>query len=236
MDDAVNIEAYLFIEVHAKVYKFQFREPLTAVGTAEDNAVRIREPSINPHHILFTFANGKFYLRRLEDSSVWLNAEKMESFSEELRFGDLIQIGDVRLRLVEGGAMTDTAVMFMVVSNVDEAIRPWQLFLSRKTCIVVGDAPADLLLSGVAAGIRIVVENYGANAQYLLPPEMPEQPLYLNEESVSRRVKLKDQDVIRTKGFSMRLRMMRGEAMDDPEGLLWTEVMRRYSVPEDPRR
>ncbi len=235
MGDAISIEAYLFIEVHAKAYKFQFRDALTAVGNAEDNAVRIREPSINAHHVLFTWANGKFFLRRVEDSSVWLNGEKMESFSEELRFGDVIRIGDVRLRLVEGGSMTDTAVMFMVTSHVDESIRPWQLFVSRKTRIALGDAPADLLLPGGLPGTRVVIENYGPNAQYLVPPEKSEHPVYLNEEGVSRRVKLKDKDVIRVKGFTIRMRMMRGEVLEDPEGLLWIEAMRRYSVPEDTR-
>ncbi|MBM4397008.1 MAG: hypothetical protein FJ087_15135 [Deltaproteobacteria bacterium] len=233
--DAISAEAYLFIEVRDRVYRYRIEQAVTSIGAAEDNVVRIREPSVARHHMLLTYVDGRFHMRRVEDSPVRLNGERVEGFTEELRYGDLLGIGDVRLRLAEGGRTSDTALMIQIHPHVDESVRPWQLYLTRRTEVAIGDAPADLLLPGAVGGERFVIENFGSHCQYLVPPEKGGAPVNLNETPVARRTRLKDRDTLRLRGYTLRLKLLRAEVMDDPEGLLWPEVLRRHQVPEEPR-
>lgn len=226
---SISIEAYLFIEVKDKIFKYKFDQVVTSVGSAEDNVVRIKDPSITKHHVLFTYVEGKFFLRRVEDSPVRLNGEKVESYSEELRGGDVIQCGDVRLRLAEGGSSADTAVMLILAPHMPESIRPWYLFLSKKCEITVGENQADLFIFGSLPQENLVIENYGAGLQYLVPPQGAK--VLLNEEIVQRRVRLHDRDVIKLRAHTMRVRILSKHVMDDPEALLWPEMMRKYEVP-----
>lgn len=228
--DTISAEAYLFIEVRNRVYRYRIRHTVTAIGSDEDNAVRIREPSVTPHHLLISYVDGKFHLRRLGDSPARLNDQRVEAYAEELRYGDEIGIGDVTIRLVEGGRISDVAIAVSVWPRVEEAERPWHLFLTRRTEFRIGDPPADLVLPG--AGI-VTIENFGARAQYLVPPEGGK--VRLNDEPVSRRARLRDRDTLGLPGYLLRLRMLRGEVMEDPEALLWPEEMRRLAVESGPR-
>jgi len=231
--DSISAEAYLFIEVRDRVYRYRIEQAVTSVGSADDNVVRIREPSVTRHHLLLTYVDGHFYMRRVEDSPVRLNGEKVEGFSEELRYGDCLGLGDVRLRLAEGGRRSDTALVIQVHPHLDEAIRPWHLYVTRRTEVLIGDPPADLVLPGVVGGERSTTENFGLHCQYLVPPEKGGAPIHLNETPVARRTRLKDRDTMRVRGYTMRIRLLRAEVLDDPEGLLWPEVLRRFQVPSE---
>ena len=81
----IPVEAYLFIEVRDRIYRYRFCEAVTSVGSAEDNNVRIKEPSVAQHHLLITWADGQFHLRRVEEAAVHLNGERLETWSEEMR-------------------------------------------------------------------------------------------------------------------------------------------------------
>ncbi len=239
--DAISAEAYLFIEVRNRVYRYRIRNTVTAIGSDEDNAVRIREPSVTAHHLMLSYVDGRFHLRRLGDSPARLNDERIEAYTEELRYGDEIGIGDVILRLVEGGRVSDVAIAVSVWPRVgtrgggggspsDVSERPWHLFLTRQTEFRVGDPPADLALPGAGT---VAVENFGPRAQYLVPPEGG--TVRVNDDPVTRRVRLRDKDTVGLSGYVLRLRMLRGEVMEDPEGILWPEAMRRFAVEGGPR-
>ncbi len=228
--DTISAEAYLFIEVRNRVYRYRIRTTVTAIGSDEDNAVRIREPSVTAHHLMLSYVDGRFHLRRLGDSPARLNGERVEAYTEELRYGDEIGIGDVTIRLVEGGRVSDVAVAASVWPRVEETERPWHLFVTRRTEFRVGDPPADLALPGAGT---VTVENFGPRAQYLVPPDGV--TVRLNDEPVTRRVRLRDRDTVGLPGYVLRLRMLRGEAMEDPEGLLWPEAMKRFAVEAGPR-
>lgn len=228
--DSISAEAHLFIEVGGKVYRYKLSNAVTSVGSEGDNVVRIRDDSVTAHHLLITYVDGDFFLRRVGDSPVQLNGDTVENYSEELRYGDVVGIGDVRLRLVEGGEASDVAIMLLVYSRVGEGIRPWQVFLSRRTEFAFGQAPADLLLPGSG---RTLVENYGHGAQYVVPPGKNGDTLQLNEAPVSRRVALKDGDELHLPGHTVKVRFLRGEIMEEAETLLWPETLRRFAMPED---
>ncbi len=231
MPDTITTVADLFIEVRDRVYRYRFEQAVTSIGAADDNTVRVKEPSIAAHHLLITYVDGRFFLRRVEDSRVRLNGEPVETYSEELRHGDVLGLGEVKLRLAEGGPTSDTAVMLVLYPHVDEALRPFHVFVSRKSELTLGDAPADVLIPGAVTGGNVVIENLGSGCEYVVPPEKA-SGLVLNEVSIARRARLKDRDVLRVKGCTVRVRLLRGEVMDDPEGLLWPEAMRRFGVPE----
>jgi len=227
-DDAISAEAYLFIEVRDRVYRYRIRQTVTTIGSAEqDNAVRIKEPSVEPHHLILSYVDGRFYLRRIREAPVRINDERVEAYTEELRYGDEIGVGDVTLRLVEGGRVSDVAVALSIWPRVEESERPWHFYVTRRTEFTIGDAPADLSLPGAG---RIGVENFGARAQYLVPPEKGGQPVRLNDEPVSRRARLRDRDTVGLPGYVMRVRLLRGEVLEDPEGLLWPEAIKRLSM------
>lgn len=230
--DTISAEAYLFIEVRDRIYRYRFEHVVTSIGSADDNVVRIKEPSVAAHHLLITYVDGKFFLRRVEDSRVRLNGEGVEGWSEELRHGDVIGIGDVHLRFAEGGAVSDTAVMFILYSHVDESVRPFQLFVSRKPEISLGDQGADVLIPGALESSKLIIENLGGGCEYLVPPE---KGVVLNEVQVGRRTPLRDRDVIRVRGYTMRVRLLRGEVMDEPETLLSAEALRRFGLPAQSR-
>lgn len=231
--DAISAEAYLFIEVRNRVYRYRIRHTVTAIGSDEDNAVRIREPSVTAHHLMLSYVDGRFHLRRIGDSPARLNDERIEAYTEELRYGDEIGIGDVTLRLVEGGRVSDVAIAISVWPRVNpdhESERPWHLFVTRRTEFRVGDPPADLALPGAGT---VLVENFGPRAQYLVPPD--EERVRVNDEPVTRRVRLRDKDTVGLPGYVLGLRMLRGEVLEDPEGLLWPEAMKRFAVEAGPR-
>ncbi len=231
--DAISAEAYLFIEVRNRVYRYRIRNTVTAIGSDEDNAVRIREPSVTAHHLMLSYVDGRFHLRRIGDSPARLNDERIEAYTEELRYGDEIGIGDVTLRLVEGGRVSDVAIAISVWSqlNLDhESARPWHLFVTRCTEFRVGDPPADLALPGAET---VTIENFGPRAQYLVPPDG--ERVRVNDEPVTRRVRLRDKDTVGLLGYALGLRMLRGEVLEDPEGLLWPEAMKRFAVEAGPR-
>jgi len=229
-DDSISADAILFIEVNERVYRYRLVKAVTSVGSDEDNVVRIRDESVASHHLLMTYVDGGFFLRRIGDSSVQLNGDPVENYSEELRYGDVLSIGDVKLRLVQGGDTSDTAVMLLMYPHMEEEVRPWHVFLSRRTNITLGEPPADLLLQGSG---RTTIENYGPGSQYAIPPKEGGDKLQLNDETVTRRVRLKDKDVLGLPDCTVKLRFLRGEVMDDAETLLWPEVMRRFSITGD---
>jgi hypothetical protein len=228
---SLSVEAYLFIEVRDRAYRYKLREAVTTVGSAEDNHVRIKEPSVSAHHLLVTWVDGKFHLRRVEEAGVHLNGERLENWSEELRYGDVVRIGDVRLRLAEGGRSSDGAVLVLASLPGDGATRPWMAWASRKREIFLGGAGSDLVLPGVE-GHRLLVENFGAAGTWAMPVDGATGTVHLNEVVVERRTRLKDKDVLRTGGATLKLRLLRGEVLDDPEALLWPDVLKRLTAPE----
>jgi pSer/pThr/pTyr-binding forkhead associated (FHA) protein len=228
---AISTEAWLFIEVRDRIYRYRLVAVVTAVGSAEDNNVRIKEPSVAAHHLKITWADGHFHLRRVEEAAVHLNGERLETWSEELRFGDVVRIGDVRLRLGEGGSVSDVALLLLVTPpGGGTGPRPWQAWATRKREFGIGGTGSDLVLGG-ADGPALTVENFGLAGTYAMPVDGAPAP-WRNDSPIERRTRLKDRDVLRVAGFSIRVRVLRGELMDDPEALLWPDVLKRFAAPE----
>ncbi len=77
------------------------RAPLV-MGRTPDNDIVLKHPSISQHHARITFHNGAFSIVDLGSSNrVLVNGEPYAQI--ELRVGDLIELGHVKLRLVRPG-------------------------------------------------------------------------------------------------------------------------------------
>ena len=70
------------------------------VGTAEGNTIRIKNDKIKPKHARFFIDNGKNYVELLDtDGNVLVN--RNDILHSELRHEDMVQIGPLRLRVVD---------------------------------------------------------------------------------------------------------------------------------------
>lgn len=231
-NEPISVEAYLFIEVRDKAYRYRIQHTVTPIGSGEDNVVRIKEPSVEEHHALLTYVDGHFFIRRLRDAPLRLNDERLEGYSAELRYGDVIGIGDVLIRLAQGGSISEVAVGFSCFKAEEEPQRPWLFYLSRRTEIRLGDVPADLILPGAGS---LLVENFGIHLQYVVPGPSAKR-VKLNEEPVERRKRIKDKDILSVPGYAIRIRLLRGDAIEDPEDLLWPDLIEKLRIlPEKTR-
>jgi hypothetical protein len=226
----ISADALLFIEVKDKVYKYQITHAVTTIGSAQENLVRIKDPSISPFHCIISYVDGHFYVRRLGDAPVHIQDEVLESYSEEIRYSDLLRIGDVRIRLVKGGSLSDVALLLVVYHAGRDEERDWGVFCTRKTIVKIGGMEGGLLLPLMHEAVA-TLENYGAYAQYVVPAEG--KRVLLNDEVVTGRKRLYDMDVLSAYSFAIRVRLLSHLALENPEAILWSEALRRLLVPKE---
>jgi hypothetical protein len=73
-------------------------EPSTTIGRVQDNAIRLDEDTVSSRHAAVEFHDGRWWLRDLGSTNgTLLNNEPVDG-QGELRPGDLIQVGNVRLQ------------------------------------------------------------------------------------------------------------------------------------------
>jgi FHA domain len=73
-------------------------EPSTTIGRVSDNDVVLAEETVSSRHAIVEFHDGRWWLRDLGSTNgTFLNSE-MVNGQNELKAGDLIQIGGVRFQ------------------------------------------------------------------------------------------------------------------------------------------
>jgi FHA domain len=73
-------------------------EPSTTIGRVSENNVVLAEETVSSRHAIVEFHDGRWWLRDLGSTNgTFLNSELVNG-QDELRPGDLIQIGGVRLQ------------------------------------------------------------------------------------------------------------------------------------------
>jgi len=226
----ISADAFLFIEVKDRVYKYEITKATTTIGSAQENIVRIKDPTVSPYHCLLSYVDGHFYVRRLGDAPVHIGDDVLESYSEEIRYSDLLRLGDVKIRLAKGGALSDVALLFVVYHAGRDDERDWEVFCTRKTQIAVGGKEGGLLLPALNERVA-TIENYGLYAQYVVPAEG--KRVLLNDEVISGRKRLNDLDVLSVSSFAIRVRLLSHLALENPEAMLWPEALRRLVVPKE---
>jgi len=82
--------------------EFELNQPSMVVGRTEDNDIWLDHRSISRHHAKFVHENGRYAIVDLNSANgVRVNGE--EYGKVDLRRGDLVDLGHVRLRFVEPG-------------------------------------------------------------------------------------------------------------------------------------
>lgn len=83
-------------------HEFELDKPSMVIGRTEDNEVWVNHRSISRHHAKIVRENGRYSVVDLQSSNgVRVNGE--EYGKVELRRGDVIDLGHVRMRFVEAG-------------------------------------------------------------------------------------------------------------------------------------
>jgi hypothetical protein len=77
--------------------------PVTRVGRAMDNDVVLRDPSLSAHHAMLARRDGAWWIEDLGSTNgSWVNGEAQAAGEPHIvRSGDLLQLGTLRLRLVD---------------------------------------------------------------------------------------------------------------------------------------
>jgi hypothetical protein len=76
--------------------------PVTAIGRSPDSAIFLDDPSVAPNHALLRFRERRWWLEDLgSPSGTWLNRRPVET-ATPVDYGDVIVLGQVRLRLEQG--------------------------------------------------------------------------------------------------------------------------------------
>jgi len=223
-------EFWLLIDTGRRIYRYRIRQEVVAVGSAEDNPVRIQLPSVAAHHLLLSFVEGHFHLRRVEEAPVFVNGERMDRWSDDLEVGSVIRLGDVHIWLAEGGPVSDVAVHLLVTPPGVAGAHLSQTFLCRRREFLLGGAGTDLPIPGLE-GTWLLVENFGTCGIFAMPVEGAPGPVRLQGRPVESRTRLRHMDMLQFGGASAEVRLLKGEALDRPELLLSTDQLKRMEAP-----
>jgi pSer/pThr/pTyr-binding forkhead associated (FHA) protein len=75
-------------------------QPVTSVGRSDDNVVPLPDAFVSSRHARLTLANGRWYLTDLNSTNgTFVNGTRAGQAAEQLKNGDVIQFGRVKLRL-----------------------------------------------------------------------------------------------------------------------------------------
>jgi pSer/pThr/pTyr-binding forkhead associated (FHA) protein len=75
-------------------------QPMTSVGRSGDNVVALPDAFVSSRHARLTQANGRWYLTDLDSTNgTFVNGARAGQAAEQIKDGDVIQFGRVKLRL-----------------------------------------------------------------------------------------------------------------------------------------
>jgi len=223
-------EFWLLIDTGRRIYRYRIRQSVVAVGSAEDNQVRIQLPSVAAHHVLLSFVEGRFHLRRVEEAPVFVNGERMDRWSDDLEVGSVMRLGDVHLWLAEGGPVSDVAVHLLVTPPEGSGGHLSQTYLCRRREFLLGGGGTDLPVPGLQ-GTWLLLENFGSCGVFAVPVEGAPGPVRIQGRPVESRTRVRHLDMIQFGGATAEVRLLKGEALDRPEMLLSTDQLKRMEAP-----
>ena len=228
-------EAYLLIEVSESgrfhVFKYRFKHEVTKIGSESGiNQVVVHDDSIAGQHLEIIYSEGDFFLRRVAQVAVTLDGRFMESPSEKLIHGAVIEVDKVRMTFLSGYAGMDTAVFLKIWTHDSDSAVPFitTLVASRNFC--VGSSGCDLLLKDQSLEkARLEFENFGPNAITVQPSRRVEG-LFLNDTGLITRARLVPGDRIVMAGHSIGVDFLAASILEDLGVILSEEVISRYRL------
>jgi ABC transport system ATP-binding/permease protein len=146
-------------------HEYELDKPAIVIGRTDDNDIIINHRSISRHHAKVVQENGRHAIVDLQSSNgVRVNGE--EYGKVELRRGDVIDLGHVRLRFVEPGEDFLLGRDAQIVDLAAEASRSRRGFLG-----------AVIVLIAIAIGVVALATRGGGRAA---EPERPVAPQTTN--------------------------------------------------------
>jgi len=228
-------EAYLLIEVpdfgRSHVFKYKFKQDVTKIGAESGiNQIMIRDDAVENQHLEIIYADGTFFLRRVASAAVTLDGRFMETPSEELHHGTVIEIDRVRLTFLSGYAGVDTVLLLNILTHESESSLPFMtaLLVGRNTC--VGNVKCDLLLNDPAfKDARLEIENFGSNA-ILIKPSKAIDGIFLNDAGLTAQARLEPGDRIVLLNYSIGIDFMAVSILENPSVIFSEDEITRYRL------
>jgi pSer/pThr/pTyr-binding forkhead associated (FHA) protein len=75
--------------------------PLTIIGRSPDSQVQLDDKLISAHHARLRLRNGRWYLEDLQSTNGTLLNQEAVDGEQAIEYGDVIGVGDVRLKLAK---------------------------------------------------------------------------------------------------------------------------------------
>lgn len=155
---------------------FSLDKPAIVIGRTDDNDVTINHRSISRHHAKVVRENGRYAIVDLQSSNgVRVNGE--EYGKVELRRGDLIDLGHVRLRFVEPGEDflfgRDAHAVEMTTSGGGKSMT----WIILAVLVVVGAVVAFLAKGGDGPGSKAGTTADARTTKTDPGPAVPDRPV-----------------------------------------------------------
>jgi len=228
-------EAYLLIEVpqfgRTHVFKYKFKHDVTKIGAESGiNQVMIRDDAVLAQHLEIIYADGTFFLRRVGSAAVTLDGRFMDSPSEELHHGTVIEIDRVRLTFLSGYSGMDTVIFLTIRSHESDIGMPFMtaMLTGRRTC--AGASGCDLLLNDPSLKDgNLEFENFGPNAM-LVKPASGLKNIFLNDAGLNALSRLVPGDRIVLAEHSIGIDFIAVSILDNPMSILSEDEITRYRL------
>lgn len=84
---------------------FPLQVPITKIGRGQHNHIVLHDPLISSTHVALSFENGAWWIEDQDSRNGTIlypttsSSKRVQDRPEKIRIGDVIQIGDTRLRL-----------------------------------------------------------------------------------------------------------------------------------------
>ena len=85
--------AYLFLEDQDRFIRFLFTRPRTLIGSADDNDIVIRDPTVLPRHAEIYLAGDEYHLIAVAGGKTQVHGRPVEGV-HVLQNGDPVQLGE----------------------------------------------------------------------------------------------------------------------------------------------
>lgn len=220
----IPVDAYLFIDIDGKIFRYHFKRRTTLIGRDSSNDVIINHSNLLEHHATITFSRGMFLLTPIEHGLVKLNGERVED-TTPVNSCDSVTIGGFDCQFAIDNGVSDTALLMICRREKGDF---W--IVSRQTMLFVGKEKGDIVIPDDSlVKSPFLLENFGENCQFISTVKGGGE-ITLNNRLVSGRLRLVNGDHVALASIKIKFHFMKSAFMDDPDESLTPEGLKRFRI------
>ncbi|MBM4388056.1 MAG: FHA domain-containing protein, partial [Deltaproteobacteria bacterium] len=136
----IPVDAYFFIDIDGKIFRYHFKRRTTLIGRDSSNDVIINHSNVLEHHATMTFSRGMFLLTPIENGLVKLNGERVED-TTPVNSCDCVTIGGFDCQFAVDNGVSETALLMICRREKGDF---W--IASRQTMLFVGKEKGDIFI------------------------------------------------------------------------------------------